>query len=92
METISRTEPDLVIADILLGGHSGIEILRAVKKVNRHCPVIIITGAPNIETATEAVRLGAFDYLIKPIRKATLINTVKNALYQKTLEDEKEVI
>ncbi len=90
MAIISRTEHDLVIADIILGDHTGIDILRAVKNANIHCPVIIITGAPNIETATEAVRLGAFDYLTKPIRKIMLLKTVKHALYQKALEDEKE--
>jgi len=90
MAIISRTEHDLVIADIILGDHTGIDILRAVKNANMQCPVIIITGAPNIETATEAVRLGAFDYLTKPIRKIMLLKIVEHALYQKALEDEKE--
>lgn len=90
MEIISRTELNLVIADIILGDHSGIDILKAVKNINMNCPVIIITGAPNIETASEAVRIGAFDYLTKPIRKILLLKVVKHAIYQKALEDEKE--
>jgi two-component system, NtrC family, response regulator HydG len=90
MEIIENKNIDLVIADIILGYHTGIDILRAVKKVNSHCPVIIITGAPNIETATEAVRLGSFDYLTKPIRKTMLLKVVRQALYQKSIEDEKQ--
>jgi PAS domain S-box-containing protein len=53
------------------------------------CPVVLITGEPNIETASEAVRLGAFDYLPKPIRKKTLLRVTSHALRHKELIDEK---
>lgn len=90
MQTLSEQTPDLVIADIILNSHSGMDILREVKTNLSHCPVIIITGQPNIESSSEAVRWEAFDYLTKPVRKATLLKSVRQALYQKNLEEEKE--
>ena len=90
VKIISNTDPDLIIADIILGGHTGIDLLSEVKKRGLICPIIIITGEPNIETSAEAVRLGAFDYIPKPIRRETLLRRTKNALYLKNLLDKKE--
>ena len=72
LELISAHDPDLIFADILLGEHNGIDLLREVKGRGLLCPVIMITGQPNIDTAAEAVRLGAFDYLSKPVKKERL--------------------
>ncbi len=90
LEVISKTDLDVIIADIILGGHTGIDILQEVKNRGMHCPVIMITGEPNIETAADAVRLGAFDYLPKPVIKETLLRITRHALHQKALVDEKE--
>ncbi len=90
LEVISKTDLDLVLADIVLGGRTGIDILREVKDRGMHCPVIMITGEPNIETAAEAVRLGAFDYIPKPVRMKTLLRIVSHALKHKALVEEKE--
>jgi len=90
LDIISKTDLDLVLADIVLGGHTGIDILREVKDRGMHCPVIMITGEPNIETAAEAVRLGAFDYIPKPVRMKTLLRIVSHALKHKALVEEKE--
>jgi len=92
LEAISGTDFDVIFADIILPGHSGIDILREVKKKGLTCPIIIITGEPNIETSAEAVRSGAFDYLTKPIRKETLLRVSKRALEYKSLIDEKDRI
>lgn len=89
MEAVSHFNPDLVITDVILGGHTGVDILRKVKDMGMQCPVILITGEPNIETATDAVRLGAFDYIPKPIRKETLLRITSHALRHKVLIDEK---
>ncbi len=80
---------DLIISDIILDSHTGIDILKQVSKLGIACPVIMVTGQPNLKTATEAVRLGAFDYLPKPVRKETLLNACRLALRHKALEDEK---
>ncbi len=71
---------DLVISDIVLDGASGIDILRHLKQSGQQCPVVMITGYPSIETAAEAVRLGAFDYIPKPVKKQALLDVVERAL------------
>ncbi|WP_457572518.1 sigma-54 dependent transcriptional regulator [Desulfovulcanus sp.] len=88
---IHSFNPDLIIADIILGGHTGIDLLREVKKLGLDCPVIMITGQPNVETAMEAVRLGAFDYLAKPVRKEILLKIANHALTQKKMAAEKKL-
>ena len=96
LEVISKGNLDLIFADIVLGDHTGIDILRAAKNRGLTCPIVMITGYPNIETASEALRLGAFDYLAKPIRRDTLLHTAalalnhKSALDQKALAETKE--
>ncbi len=87
LEIILTGEPDLIISDIILGGHTGIDLLREVKLKGLHCPVIMITGEPNIETSAEAVRLGAFDYIPKPVRKETLLRITNLGLQHKKLLD-----
>ncbi|MBU2550404.1 MAG: sigma 54-interacting transcriptional regulator [Proteobacteria bacterium] len=89
---ISTHDFDVVIADIVLPGSSGIDLLREIKTRGLQCPVLMITGMPDIETASDAVRLGAFDYLPKPVRRATLLRIVSQALRHKTVLDEKNRI
>lgn len=89
---ISKTGFDLIFADIILGGKTGIDLLRKVKKENHTCPVVMITGYPNINTASDAIRLGAFDYVSKPVRPDTLLHTTAMALQHKALHDENEQI
>jgi len=77
---------DLIVSDIVLGGHTGIDVLKRVREMGRNCPVVMITGYPTVETAAEAVRLGAFDYIPKPVDKETLLKTARLALRQYRLE------
>ncbi|MHB8988901.1 MAG: sigma-54 dependent transcriptional regulator [Desulfobulbia bacterium] len=81
---------DLIISDIVMEGASGIDLLRRVRELGLECPVVMVTGYPNINTASEAVRLGAFDYLAKPVKKADLLRTARMALQQYGLWKEKE--
>jgi two-component system response regulator HydG len=90
LKKIEQIDFDLVFADILLKGRSGIEVIKAVHNKNKNCPVVMITGVPTIETASEAVRLGAFDYLPKPVLQDGLLKVAKIALQHKKLVDEKE--
>lgn len=86
---IERQSFDLIISDIVMDGASGIDLLRRVREKGLECPVVIVTGYPNISTATEAVRLGAFDYLSKPVKKNDLLRTARMALQQYDLWKEK---
>ncbi len=87
---IDNTDFDVIFADIFLGGNSGIDILREVRDRRLNCPVIMITGVPDVETASEALRLDAFDYISKPVLKDELLRVAKMALQHKALIDEKE--
>lgn len=90
VSVISENDFDCIFADIILGGMTGIDVMREVRKRNLNCPVIIITGNPDVDTASDAVRLGAFDYLVKPVQQGTLFHVVSMALQYKALSDEKE--
>ena len=85
---LNDNEFALVYLDIILGGKSGIDILSEIKSKDSNIPVIMITGSPNIETAAEAVRLGAYDYISKPIRLETLERITNIALQHKTVVDD----
>jgi PAS domain S-box-containing protein len=90
LSRIAETDFDMVFADIILGNKTGIDILKEVKSRKNNCPVVMITGYPNVETASEAVRLGAFDYISKPVRQATLLHVAKMGLKHKALLEENE--
>ncbi len=81
---------DLIISDIVLGGNTGIDLLQRIRELNIHCPVIMITGYPNVETASDALRLGAFDYIQKPVEKEQLLKTSRLALQQFQLQQERQ--
>jgi two-component system response regulator HydG len=86
---VEQGDFDLIISDIVLQGASGIDLLRQIKEMGKSCPVVMITGYPNIETAAEAVRLGAFDYVPKPVKKDELLKIVALALEKQELQKEK---
>lgn len=86
----TATAYDTVFLDILLGRENGMQILRHVRENNPNCPVVMITGAPEVATAAEAVRLGAFDYLTKPVHQDELLRISRRALERKVLLDEQE--
>lgn len=81
---------DVVFADIILGDGTGIEILREIKARGLSCPVIMITGAPGVETAADSIRLGAFDYIPKPVNQESLLHATRTALKYKAVNEEKE--
>ncbi len=82
---------DLIISDIVLGGNSGIDLLKRIRELGLSSPVIMITGYPTVDTASEAVRFGAFDYIQKPVDKELLLKTTRLALQQYRLQQEKQL-
>lgn len=92
VDIIEKNNLDLIFADLILHNHTGIEILSKVKELGLNCPVIMMTGNPSIQTTTEAVRLGAFDYLLKPIYREPLLRATKIALDHKALIDLKKTV
>jgi PAS domain S-box-containing protein len=89
-DKIGANDFDLIFADIILGGKTGVDLLREVKERNLTSPVVMITGYPTIETASDAIRLGAFDYIPKPVQKEALLRVANLALHHKRVIDEKE--
>jgi DNA-binding NtrC family response regulator len=77
---MAKGDFDLILADIVLGGKTGFDLLKESKKQNPNCPVVLITGSPNIVSEAEAFRLGAEDYIPKPLLKDKLLHTVKTRL------------
>jgi len=91
LEAISSQMPDVILADVVLEkGYTGIDILKEVKTRGLLCPVIMVTGQPGIDTAAESVRLGAHDYLSKPVEKKVLLRTMEQIMRHKRLLDEKQ--
>jgi two-component system, NtrC family, response regulator HydG len=90
LEQINTTPFDIVFADIILEDGTGIEILRQIKAKGLSCPVIMITGDPGVETAADSIRLGAFEYISKPINQESLLHVARTALKYKTVHEERE--
>lgn len=90
-EALKRIEvdaPDLVLLDIWMPGIDGIEALKEIKKNNHFIQVIIITGHGTIETAVNATKLGAFDFIEKPLSIDKVVLAINNALNYRRLEEE----
>jgi PAS domain S-box-containing protein len=87
---LSSQSFELIISDIVLGGKTGIDLLKRIRELNISCPVIMVTGYPHVDTASEALRLGAFDYIQKPVEKEQLLKTSRLALQQHRLQQEKQ--
>ena len=79
---------DIVIIDLKMPGMDGITLERRIREIDKNAAIIILTAFASVETAVEALKLGAFDYVTKPVDPDELSNTVRNALKQRQLEDE----
>lgn len=87
---LRKYDYDLIYADIILDRRTGIDLLKETRQLQPTTPVVMITGAPSIETATESLRIGALDYIIKPIRQDTLLRVTTVALKHRAIAGEKE--
>jgi DNA-binding NtrC family response regulator len=86
LQHLKSGEIDLIITDLIMDGISGIELLKEVKKSSKDVATILLTGHASVETAIEAVRLGANDYMLKPINLEELQIRVKRAFEHIELE------
>jgi two-component system NtrC family response regulator len=88
ISTIGGERPDLVLTDIKMPEMDGIALLNEIKRKDESIPVIILTAFGSVETAVEAMKRGAVDYLTKPISRDELKLTVKKSLRMQELERE----
>jgi two-component system nitrogen regulation response regulator NtrX len=79
---------DVILSDVVMPGRSGLELLEDLKKAGVKTPIVLISGQANIEMAVKATKLGALDFLEKPLSTEKLLVTVENALRLSRLEDE----
>jgi DNA-binding NtrC family response regulator len=90
VEVMKKKLFDVVILDIKMpGGMDGIETLREMKKIQPLAEVILLTGHASVETSIEGMKLGAFDYLIKPIKLEELLTKMAEAFDKKNAHDQK---
>ena len=81
MEIFDRENPDIVLTDLMMPEANGLEVLDHVSKKNPETPVVIISGANSLDDAVQALRLGAWNYLIKPVQDLNLLGyTVEECL------------
>jgi len=76
---LSRETFDVMVSDVHMPGLSGLNLLRAVREHDLDLPVVLVTGNPDVATASDAVEYGAFRYLIKPVPSAALIGVIGRA-------------
>ena len=81
---------DVVIMDIQMpGGMDGIEALKEIKRVQPLTEVILLTGHASVETSIEGMKVGAFDYLLKPVKLEELMAKIADAIEKKDIHDQK---
>jgi len=85
---LDEAEFDVIFAGVTLSTKSGFDLLKEIKRRNIDAPVIMVAEHPDVETASEAVRLGAFECMFKPVHQLLLIHTADKAFRYKALQEE----
>jgi len=83
---------DLVLTDLKMPGLDGIEVLDAIKKDDPDRPVIFITAYATVESATEAIQKGGFDFITKPFRKEQILFTIDRAMKWIAMQEENKML
>lgn len=89
LKILAENPVDVVVLDVKMPGMSGLDALRAIKKINPLVEVIMLTGHANMEVALEGMEVGAFDYLMKPADLEELLYKLQDAYKKKTMQEKK---
>src|SRR5437773_11155391 len=92
LDLLRRESFDLILSDVVMPGKSGMELLEDLKKAGLKTPIVLISGQANIEMAVKATKLGALDFLEKPLSTDKLLVTVDNALRLSRPEEESRAL
>jgi len=92
LELFSKKRFDIVMTDLKMPGISGLDLLREIQALSDNIPVIIMTAFATVESAVEAMKLGASDYIVKPFINDDVMMTIRRLIRQKSLEDENLVL
>ena len=90
IKLVSENEFDVIILDVKMPGKSGIETLKEIKNINQLSQVIMLTGHATVESAIQGMKLGAYDYIMKPTVTEDLIKLINKAY--KIVEEHRERI
>ena len=88
IKAVENELPDLVFLDVKMPGMDGLEVLDRLKQNSPATQVVIISGHGNVQTAVQATKLGAFDFIEKPLETERVLLAVRNAVERKELEEE----
>lgn len=83
LQTMEQSPFDVILLDMRMPGQDGLSVLRTIKQKWPESEVVIITGYPTVDTAKQAVQLGAFDYVAKPVGPQDVINVTDGAFTRK---------
>ncbi len=92
MEALNRRPPEIVLLDIWLPGMDGAETLKRIKARHEDLPVVMITGHGTVELAVKTTKMGAFDFMEKPLSMERVLMTVRQALEMTRLEKENRIL
>jgi DNA-binding NtrC family response regulator len=87
LEMVNQNDFDLVLLDVLMPGPNGLEVLQEIKRRKPNTEVIMLTGNASVNTGVEGMRLGAFDYLLKPLDLKALTECLSEALKWKRFRE-----
>ena len=88
LKLVNQINYDLVISDIRMKGMSGVELLKNIKEINPETVVMMVTAYASVDTAIDAMKAGAYDYIAKPFKIEEVKHIIRNALDRKRLETE----
>ncbi|HEY5656641.1 MAG TPA: sigma-54 dependent transcriptional regulator [Myxococcota bacterium] len=88
LDMASEMEFDAVLSDIKMPGKSGIELVGELRQIRPDTPVVLMTAFGSIDSAVEAMRVGAFDYVTKPFEPEAVLLTIERAIERRALEEE----
>jgi DNA-binding NtrC family response regulator len=89
IEKIKKENFDVVLLDVKMPGMDGVETLREIKRLKPLIEVVMLTGHASVESGIEGMKLGAFDYLMKPMELDKILETIQDAYKKKSIQEEK---
>ncbi|MBL1218271.1 MAG: sigma-54-dependent Fis family transcriptional regulator [Planctomycetes bacterium] len=92
LDAIRTQRPSVVLTDLKMPSMSGLDLLQEIRRLDEHLPVILMTAYATVQTAVEAMKLGAYDYITKPFEGRELVQTVVRAMERAELLRENEVL
>ncbi len=92
LQVLRETPPDLMLTDLKMPGMSGLELMRAARTVDPDLEVIVMTAFGTVETAVEAMKEGAWDFVTKPLRRSDIVRAARKALEKRNLVTENRAL